>query len=232
MNEKIEHLKLSSIIEDYDYSVRKTIDSHTVNKYANNMKAGAQFPPLILEAKTKKIVCGFNRFNAYIKVFEPDHEVPVILKNYKSSKELFEEAVKDNTTHGMPLTRWDIQNIICRSEKLGFEFTTISKLLNMPEYTLEKIADKTVLVIDSVGEKEVMPIKSKYKSGIDINKKGEITENEYQKISNHGSGWNIIFHLNQILMNLELKSFIFDEKTKALMENTANELLKFIKKAK
>lgn len=233
MNEKIEYLKLGSIVCDYEYSVRMTIDTHTVNKYANNMKAGAKFPPIILEKDTKKIICGFNRYNAYKKVYDPDYEIPVILKKYKDNKELFVDAVKDNTCHGMPLTKWDIQNIISKAKEHNLDDRAIAELIGVPQNILEKWSDKTVIVVDEeTGKEEKLVIKSKYKKGIDENRNGKITKTEYEMINEHGSGWSIGFHLNQIREILKIKSFSINKETLSLMESTANELTEFIKKNK
>ena len=101
--QKIEQIKLGDSVCDTQYQVRRKINSTTVNEYAEFMRNDVIFPPMVLEEKTNKIICGFTRYEAYKKVFETDELISVVFKSFKKKKDLLIFAAKSNNEHsGQP----------------------------------------------------------------------------------------------------------------------------------
>jgi hypothetical protein len=222
-NNEIQHLNLGDIMYDNSYMIRQ-LNSHTVSRYAQNMEAGAKFPPLVL-TQSKKLVCGFHRYEAYIKTFNLDYSIPVIIKNYKSDKEIFEDAIQDNAKNGLPLTKFEIRQAIYKCKNFNISYDRIAKLLNLKPENIQKWGDETVVVIDTRGKTEELP-----KKGKDNTYKFEnntTTTKVYEEMQKNASGWNVSFHANQIINNIKWKSFELNKEN----INILNKLLKAIEDA-
>lgn len=222
-NEKIQHLNLGEVIYDTSYMVRN-INSHVINRYASNMLAGAVFPPLILDAKTNKLVCGFHRYEAYTKNYDMDYKVPVILRNFSNEKEILAEALSDNSRHGLPLTKKEIRQAIYKGKKYKLSMQEIANILNLKVENIEKWGKETVVVIKPTGEKEEKPAKGKANTY-----SSEMTEETYNEVMDKGSGWNLSFHVNQIITNLKNEAYVLDDKNIEILENLVNTIKEILK---
>jgi len=58
----------------YDKSIypRSKPSTSTINEYADALASGAQFPPIILEKETNKLLDGYHRWKAYLKCQKPE----------------------------------------------------------------------------------------------------------------------------------------------------------------
>ena len=147
--QKTKNVRLGDIVIDPTYQVRMKVDSRKVADYANAMKNGDIFPPMIVEKKTGKLVCGFTRMEAYTRVFEPNGKVPGIAKMFKNDLERQFFAVDDNRRHGQPLDAWDKKNIACNLGLLGAPPEKISKVLG---WSLKKVQGFMLTVVSPPGK--------------------------------------------------------------------------------
>lgn len=154
---KTEKVKLMNIVVDPNIQVRE-IDEHAVNKYAQAMKVGAQFPPLLLEAKTNRIVCGNHRYRAYQSIYEPDREVSATFQSFECEADIVRAAARDNARHGLPLTTWDQKRIWMRLKEYGDTKEQIAELLSIPVHKIEKWAGLTVVVIGNGAASRQKPV--------------------------------------------------------------------------
>ena len=98
---------LASLIEDSTVYVRHAVDSTYVNQLAEALRAGAKLPPPVVEAKTMRIVDGWNRTRAHRQVLGDTGSIDVDLRKFASEAELIHAAVDYNMTHGKRLDRMD-----------------------------------------------------------------------------------------------------------------------------
>ena len=66
----IKKVKLMDLVHAPELQVRE-INPVIVGNYSESIKAGAVFPPLMIDEKNR-IIAGYHRFGAYKKNFEPD----------------------------------------------------------------------------------------------------------------------------------------------------------------
>lgn len=99
---KIDDLALEDTIKEKLYP-RSHFDYRKVIEYASAMKTGAKFPPILVGVYEDKkyVVDGVHRVKAY-QAIELDH-VDATIKQYKDKGEMFEDAVRLNSMHGMGL---------------------------------------------------------------------------------------------------------------------------------
>lgn len=226
-NKKIQHLNLGEVNCDFSYMIRR-LNEHTVNRYVQNMEAGAIFPPLLLTS-SNKIVCGFHRYEAYIKIYGLEYKIPVILKNYKDEKEIFLDAISDNVKNGLPLTKFEIRQAIYKSKKYQMSQKELAELLNVKPENIQKWGDEIVIVKNNKTS-EKKPIKGK--SGVYVFKDNEITDTIYQDIEKKGSGWNLSFHINQIIKNIEWQSFELNNNNINLLKKLNKIITSLLKEVK
>lgn len=183
-NMKTQKVKLMDIVIDPNIQVRE-VNPHTASQYAQAMRAGDIFPPLLLEKGSNRCVCGNNRYSAYKKVFSPDYEVDVFFKTFKNEAEIIKTAAKDNVTHGLPLGTWDKKRIALRLLELGSPIEEIAETLSV---SIKKIMMWNGMTVCVVGGKEKSKLKAPVKHGLEHMAGKQMKESEYLEHSKRDPG--------------------------------------------
>lgn len=166
--------KIGELFVDPKLIELRNINIFFVSRYRQNMRSGSIFPPMIVEAKTNRIISGNHRYYAYLAEYGEEHEVPVIIKKFKNEKEVLEEFVKENSTHGWAMDGKTKKKIFHALIEVGASNDEIAKLFNIPVKGIEKLGDIDALVIGENGRAEHKPIKR----GLNV-PSGEMTERQY-----------------------------------------------------
>ena len=114
-------------------------DEEHVGRLADAIRAGCKMPAIVIEVGTKIIVDGIHRYHAYRRVYGSIHRMLVCEKHYESEAELFEDAVRLNRTHGLPICRFDHQIIVERATALGLSESSIRDLLLVSTSRMETL---------------------------------------------------------------------------------------------
>ncbi len=149
---KVVMIRLGDLVSDANIQVRQ-VDSATVNTYANAMRAGAEFPPMEADLKSKRVVCGNHRYRAYQRIYGPDEKVPCVLVDFPDEAAMIRRAAEDNARHGKPLDPWDKKCVISRLQSLGDSMEDIAALLGMTPEKVKQWAGLTVIVRGESGER-------------------------------------------------------------------------------
>lgn len=245
--EVIEDVRLGDVVADYSYQVRKEINKHVTNQYADSMRSGQQFPPLILEQGTNKIVCGFTRYAAYQKAFDPDHMIPAITKIFKSDLERVYYATEDNHAHGERLTTFDIQNILAHIKRLGGKEEIAAEKLGMSLGKIRILAGRGFEVVGTTpafvetrfdGQKTKVPmieVVSEDNKQISVQpaKSGNvhligkrISKAVYDNICAHYLGYTATVLINQIIMRIDDKTLNYENEVETRRLRVLYEKLK------
>ncbi len=167
-------VRLGDIVFDPNIQIR-SVNSVTVSEYKEAMRAGREFPPLILQSETNRLVCGYHRYEAYKGIKEPTDKVPCIYKEFKNDLEVIKLAVYDNSIHGRPLSTWDKKNAFDRMVGLGESKGNIASLLGVTINTIEEWDSLRVLVRCDNGETKAMPVKRSWRDMVGLT----VSEKEY-----------------------------------------------------
>lgn len=190
-------VKLSKVLADGYYAVRE-INTHVIAQYADAMKQGNIFPPIVLMKGTNQLICGYHRYTAYKMVFDPDYEIEVEYRKYSQESDAYIDAARDNAQHGSPLTIFEKKGIITRAKKYGIDMNKLSSIFGISKEKLEKWTYESVMVPDANGNLEEKPLKGG--NGHLAGK--EMTRETYDDMKNSYSGWNVTFHVNQIIKHI------------------------------
>jgi len=138
---RIEELEFP--VELYPRASGKTWWLHVL-RYADEMRAGSQFPPILVGIfrKRKIVVDGWHRCQA-LKLNKEEY-VTAITKNYPNFKEIFADAVRYNNHHGIMLTPRDKSRIIAKLEDMTFTPFEIGEIVKATPETLHRLSNRKV----------------------------------------------------------------------------------------
>ncbi len=146
MKVKIEELEF-----DKELYPRLKIDWLTSYQYAQAMRAGAKFPPILVGIyKGKKyVVDGWHRVKALELLGEKEVEAEV--KEYEKWEDMFVDGVRLNITHGRQLSPQEKARIVDKLKELNFTPELISQITTIPIDKIERFEIKVLTTI--TGEK-------------------------------------------------------------------------------
>lgn len=141
----MQEMKLSELVLDYDLYPRPAIDTEHVKGMIDAEKAGAEFPPILVDKKSKRITDGFHRYRKQQRVFGPDGTIMVVLKSYKTEADMIEDAISLNAQHGKKLSPYDHARCILIAKRVKLSDTRLAGALHVPvkklgELRVRKIA--------------------------------------------------------------------------------------------
>jgi hypothetical protein len=131
---------LATLVEDLSIYPRHAVDDANVSHLVWALKSGATLPPIVVDAKSLRIVDGWHRARAYRRVLGPEGVVDVEERHYANEAALFLDSAALNATHGRKLDRIDEIRIINLAADKGITHTQIAHALNLPEERVEKLA--------------------------------------------------------------------------------------------
>ncbi len=124
-------MKVSDLVEDLTIYPRNIIDDVWISSLAHHLRNGAIFPPILVDKKSKRIVDGFHRRRAYIRVHGLECDIPAESIAFKDDAEMFIEAMRRNGIHGKPLSTVDRIRCVDRGKELGVAIEIIANTLNV-----------------------------------------------------------------------------------------------------
>ncbi len=139
MTGKVVSLPLAELVEDMALYPRHEVDEANVAHLTQALKTGDTLPPIVADKESKRIVDGWHRSRAFRRVLGADAVVDVELRSYKSTGEMFLDAVALNATHGRRLDRIDEVRITILGEQYGLDATRIAAALHYPEERIKTL---------------------------------------------------------------------------------------------
>ena len=121
-------VRLSKLVVNKELTKLRKVNDFFVSRYRQAYRSGSIFPPLLVNSKTMDIVSGNHRYKAMTLEFDENHEVDVFLKSYSNEREMLEDFIKENLTHGNAMDTFT-------QKKMA------SELINKYEATIEEVAD-------------------------------------------------------------------------------------------
>lgn len=107
------------------------IDRTNLNRMKETLKAGLELPPIIVDRQSKRIVDGFTRHEAYLKLYGDTTDIPVEFHEYSNDAEIFIEAARLNAQHGLPLSPQDKIHVVLQGRKMGLPIMKIAEAIGM-----------------------------------------------------------------------------------------------------
>jgi len=191
---KIGKVKLCSMVEDFDIYPRNRVDSTNVSQLVHSMEGGADIPPIILDAKSKRIIDGFHRKRAYEKIYEPEEEIECELVTTKGEKEIVLMAINLNSSHGLKLTAQDKGRCVQLAKQFDIEMEALSNALNLTVDIVEHAKELLAPMVNSKGKKVGEIVKKSPVKHVKTFRKEQ--QEDLKKVGGMKFGWNA----NQLLI--------------------------------
>lgn len=129
-------LAIKDLILDHSVYPREKINYHHVERLRNAIRADCKMPPVIVCEESRRVVDGFHRVCAFRDIYGEGYELPCAEKRYANPAELFEDAVRLNMSHGLPINQGDYRIIGARATALGIAGTAVGEMLRVPAESL------------------------------------------------------------------------------------------------
>lgn len=212
----LKYLRSSAIVFDESLFPRD-IDELHVASLVNALKAGAVFPPLILDSKSNRLVDGRHRLLAYQKSIID--EVYCELVEYQNDVEMAVDAVRRNVTHGKPLSQHDRMRAAARLDRYGATREMIARALCMPMDRLRAMLDGrlvTVIQARRPDEPARTPVEAVLKPALKhLARKGTINQRQFA-LNDRLAGSSQVKMFDDIIGIIETTSL--DEESASVME--------------
>ena len=203
--------KLSELVLDFDLYPRTQIDSHHVSEMVEAENAGVEFPPLVIDKPSKRIIDGFHRYKKHLRVYGPDATIPVVEKTYKNDAAMLLDAIRYNANHGRNLSSFDRMHSILLAGKLGLTDKAVAGALSTTVGRVEALRVSKSATVGNGKVKVTVPIKQtiRHMAG------KKLTRPQVEANKKLG-GMNQLFYVNQLLTLIE--SDLIDKENEDLIE--------------
>ncbi len=202
-------LRLADLVLDFELYPRNEVSSTHVTALVDAIQAGQTLPPIIAEAKTKRVVDGFHRYKAYERLSA--EEVEVDLRHYESDSALYAEAVSLNASHGRAFDPYDRRRAILRLAEFGFTPEQISSIARVPAARIDEVHRITATIPG--GAVEIV------KGGLRTELAGKRLTKPQQELNRVWGGMQPAYHARQLLEMLRAGVVPDSENFRALMDD-------------
>ena len=194
--------KASDLIEDFDLYPRASVNAQHVSEIAIAIQAGAVLPAAVIDKESKRIIDGMHRIRAQVKLYGSNVLVEVEERVYKDKKEMFLDAMRLNSDHGINLTTFDRAHAIGRATELKIDEELIAKSLNITVERLRGITTERSTGVTFEGRTRSIPLKRSlsHLAGTNVTlERAKVIEDIQPKIGGNSFG----FYANQLIMAIE-----------------------------
>ena len=138
-------VKISDLTFDRELYPRVKTSWLTAYQYAQAMKSGSVFPPIVAGKFKGKlyVVDGWHRVEA-VRLLGEEY-IEAIVKSYDSEAELFADAVRCNSVHGRQLSVQEKARIIDKLQSYNFTLEQISEIVKVPVDQIARFSCKVVV---------------------------------------------------------------------------------------
>lgn len=196
MKPRIVKMKVSELVMDFELYPRTQIDGTHASHIAEAIRAGSTLPPLVADAKSKRLTDGFHRLRAYRTVNGDDAEVLVELVEYADEREMFLDSVRRNAAHGRALTPFDRNHVVVHAERLSIDLNAVADVLQV---RVEKLSS---MKVDSrarlTGDSNDIPLKHTIR-----HMAGKRLTTKQAAANKRLGGMNQMFYVNQVITLIE-----------------------------
>lgn len=210
-------MKLSKLKFDFDLYPRTEIDSHHLREMVEALKAGTEFPPIVIDKKSKRVTDGFHRGRMYARAEGPEAEVEVLEVAYKDEAAMFADAIRRNAGHGRRLSPFDRTHCLLRGSELGLEVEEVATALHITVEAAGKLRTEKVGTLVVAGAKKPMEVPLKRTIGHMSGRKLTV---EQVAANRKLGGMNQLFYVNQLVLLMQ----------NGLLDTANDELLKQLKR--
>ena len=136
-----EKIVVTRLLFDETLYPREQVNATVVNRYADAMRAGAEFPPILVARKGWVILDGVKRWRASRKVHGDGYEIACLVVETADEKEMYLESIRANAAHGEQLTGFERRKCVLEGERRGISRKEMAEALGITPLAVDKLVD-------------------------------------------------------------------------------------------
>ena len=156
---EIKKVRALELIMDWNlwprYEARELSQPH-IKRMKETLEAGGTLPPIIVDKKSNRIIDGFHRTTAHLKLYGDGAEILADVREYKNETAMVLESAKINCEHGLPLSSQDRVHVIMKLRKMKAPWPVIAEALGMDKEKMRKFFEARIAKTKN-GENLPMP---------------------------------------------------------------------------
>lgn len=180
MKKTIQKIEIAKIKVDEDLYPRTQMNWQTAYDYAQSMRAGAKFPPIVVALFKGSfiLVDGNHRLNANKQLKETEIEAEINIG--WNRKKIFEEAIKANISHGKVLSPYEKRRIALKLRQLRYSDKSISQLIQVPFDKLSGFVEQRL--VNTLTGETIVKSEVKHLAGYAIQESAKDFEKESKRM--------------------------------------------------
>lgn len=205
-------VKVSDLILDFALYPRADVDAYNVSRLVEALEGGAMLPAIIIDGKSFRVIDGFHRVRAFLKVFGADYEIECEVRTYKNEKEMLLDAIRCNSHHGRAMSSYDRARAMSKALEFGAQESEIAEALGIVPDRLSKIMEHRFSAASGKAGPQALKCAVKFLSG------KKLTKDQIAAMPKLG-GWHALGYVNQV--HLLIDNGMIDWANVPLMESLA-----------
>jgi hypothetical protein len=137
-------VEVASLLFDESLYPRQSVNEQTIADYAEAMRAGAKFPPIVADKKGRRIVDGWHRGKASQRAFGVTATVEVDFRSYPNEQAIVLDAVRLNAVHGQRFSHYDLRHCVILCERVHISAEKIAGALGLTLDKFKRISENEV----------------------------------------------------------------------------------------
>lgn len=119
---------------------RHSVDSYHVKQLTEALRAGADFPAVVVEKATGRVVDGFHRISAVREVYGGEALIEALERVYECEEDLFLDAVRLNAGHGRRLAPYDQARCAAIGQRLSVDRSRLADALSVRPAAVDQLS--------------------------------------------------------------------------------------------
>jgi len=231
--DKTKKVKVLELIQDWKIWPRHEagkLDSTNVKKLKEILLSGREFnTPIVIDAKSLRIIDGFHRCRALLDVFGDEAEIEVVLREYEDEVAMRIDAAHYANSGSLQLTPKDKVHFALGMRRDHVPWPLIADALDMDVERVRKLVDgRSVTTQDGVK----IAVSAAATTMVE-NLGGKKADREQEHFARTANGSPPMMHARMLINALKAQgAVVFDEKTIAMLRELESLLFDILKSEK
>lgn len=140
----VETVLAASLVLDYNLYPRHQTDAANVSRIVESLRAGFALPPVVADRASRRVVDGFHRIQAALKVGGEGAEIAVEWQDYDSDAAILLDAGARQASHGLQLSSYDMARFAILAEEFHITRDVVAEALHITRDKLDWLHIKKV----------------------------------------------------------------------------------------
>jgi hypothetical protein len=192
------------------------LDATNLKRIKVALEAGVILPPIIVNKDDMRVIDGFHRVTAVLDLYGDDAEIEADVRHYETEAEMFLDAGRYNSQHGLPMGPRDKVHFILKARRMKIPAPAIAEALGMQASMMKDFVERRSAV--AVGGERI-PL-----TGGALHLAGKQLDEEQEHYVRTTNGNAPMMHARMLLNALRADAMEFAEKDVKLLKELGEQI--------